>query len=67
LYGCETWSLTVKEEHRLRVFENSVLRRVPGPKGDEVKGEYRKLHSGELHDLYSTPDNIGRIKSRRMR
>jgi hypothetical protein len=59
LYGCETWSLTLREEHRLRVFENRVLRRIFGPKGDEVMGEWRKLHSGELHNLYSSPDIIG--------
>jgi hypothetical protein len=53
LYGCETWSLTVREEHRLRLFENWVLRRIFGPKRDEVTGEWRKLHSGELHNLYS--------------
>jgi hypothetical protein len=53
LYGCETWSLTLKEEHRLRVFENKVLRRIFGPKRDEVTGEWRKLHNEELRDLYS--------------
>jgi hypothetical protein len=53
LYGCETWSLTLKGEHRLRVFENRVLRRIFGPKRDEVMGEWRKLHSGELHNLFS--------------
>jgi hypothetical protein len=51
LYGCETWSFTSKEEHRLWVFENRVLRGMFGPKGDEVTGEWRKLHSGELHNL----------------
>jgi hypothetical protein len=56
LYGCKTWSLTLREEHRLRGFENRVLRRIFGPKGDEVTGEWRKLHSGELHNLYSSPD-----------
>jgi hypothetical protein len=66
-YGCETWSLTLREEHRLRVFENRVLRRMFGPKRDEVTGERRKLHSGELHNLYSLADIIRRIKSRRMR
>jgi hypothetical protein len=50
LYGCETWSLTLREEHRLRVFENRVLRRIFGPKSDEVTGGWRKLHSGELHN-----------------
>jgi hypothetical protein len=67
LYGCETWSVTLREEHRLRVFENRVLRGVFGPKSDEVTGEWRKLHSGELHNLYSSPDTIGQIKSRTMR
>jgi hypothetical protein len=51
LYGHETWSLTLREEHRLRVFENRVLRRIFGPKRDEVTGELRKLHNEELHDL----------------
>jgi hypothetical protein len=67
LYGCETWSLTLREEHRLRVFENRVLRRVFGPKRDEVTGEWRKLHNRELRDLYSSPSIIRIIKSRRMR
>ena len=58
LYGCETWSLTLREEHRLRVFENGVLRRVFGPKRDEVTGEWRKLHNEELNDLYCSPDII---------
>jgi hypothetical protein len=52
LYGCETWSLKLREEHRLRVFENKVLRGMFGPKGDEVTGEWRKLRNGELNDLY---------------
>jgi hypothetical protein len=56
LYGCETWSFTLREEHRLRVFENSVLRRIFGPKRDEVMGEWRKLHNEELHNLYSSSD-----------
>jgi hypothetical protein len=67
LYGCETWSLTLREEHILRVFENRVLRRIFGPKRDEVTWEWRKLHSGELHNLYSSPDIIRQMKSRRMR
>jgi hypothetical protein len=52
LCGCETWCLTLREEHRLRVFENRMLRRIFGPKGDEVTGEWRKLHGEELHILY---------------
>jgi hypothetical protein len=55
LYGCESWSLTLREEHRLRVFENRVLRRIFGPKRDAVTGEWRKLHNEELHILYSSP------------
>jgi hypothetical protein len=67
LYGRETWSLTLREEHRLRVFENRVLKRIFGPKRDEVTGEWRKLHIEELHNLYSSPDIITQVKSRRMR
>ena len=67
LYGCETWSLTLKEERRLRVFENRVLRRVFGSKRDEVTGEWRKLHNEELRDLYSLLHNVWVVKSRRMR
>jgi hypothetical protein len=55
LYGCKTWSLTLREERTLRVFENRVLRRVFGAKRDEVTGELRKLHNEELRDLYSLP------------
>jgi hypothetical protein len=66
LHVCETWSLTLKKEHRLRVFENRVLR-IFGPKRDEVKGEWRKLHNGELRDLYSSLSIIRMIKSRRIR
>jgi hypothetical protein len=65
LYGCETWSLTLREEHR--VFENRVLRRIFGPERDEVTGRWRKLHNEELHDLYSSPGVIRMIKSRRTR
>jgi hypothetical protein len=53
LYGCEIWSLTLREEHRLRVFENRVLRRIFGPKRDEVTGEWRRLHNEGLYNLYS--------------
>jgi hypothetical protein len=67
LYGCETWSLTLREEHRLRMFENKVLKRIFGPKRDEVSGGWRKLHNEELRDLYSSPSIIRIIKSRRMR
>jgi hypothetical protein len=67
LYGCETWSLTLREVNRLRMFENRVLRRILGPKRDEVTGEWRKLHNEELHILYSSPNVIRQIKSRRMR
>ena len=67
LYGCETWSLTLREEHRLRVFENRVLRRIFGPRRDEVTEEWRKLHNEELNDLYSSPYIIRVIKSKRMR
>jgi hypothetical protein len=67
LYGCENWSLTLKEGQRLRVFENRVLRRIFGPKRDEVTGGWRRLHNEELNDLYSPPNVIRVIKSRRMR
>jgi hypothetical protein len=67
LYGCETWSLTLREEHRLRVFENRVLRRIFGSKRDEVRGGWRKLHNEELHNLYSSSSTVRMIKSRRMR
>ena len=67
LYGCETWSMTLREELRLRVFENRVLRRVFGPKRDEETGQWRKLHNEELSVLYSLPNNVRVVKSRRMR
>jgi hypothetical protein len=54
LYECETWSLTVVEEHRLRVFESKVLRGIFGPERDKVTGEWRRLHNEELNDLYSS-------------
>jgi hypothetical protein len=66
LYGCETWSLTLREERRLRVFETWVLR-IFGPKRDEVTGVWRKLHSEELNDLHSSSNMVRLIKSRRMR
>jgi hypothetical protein len=64
LYGCETLSLALREEHRLRVFENRVLRKIFGPKRDEVTGGWRKLHNDELHGLYSSPNIIRMTKSR---
>jgi hypothetical protein len=67
LYGCKTWSLALRENHRLRVFQNRVLRRIFGLKRDEVMGEWRKLHNEELCDFYSSPSIIRIIKSRRMR
>jgi hypothetical protein len=67
LYGCETWSLTLKEERRLRVSENRVLRRIFGPKRDEATGECRELHTEKFHDLKSLPNIVRVIKSRRMR
>jgi hypothetical protein len=62
LYGCEIWSLTLREEHRFRVFENRVLRRIFGPNWDEVTGGWRKLHNEELHGLYSSPSIVRVIK-----
>jgi hypothetical protein len=67
LYGFETWSLTLREERRLRMFENRVLRGVFGDTRDEVTGEWRKLHNGELKDIYSLPNIVRVVKSRRMR
>jgi hypothetical protein len=66
LYGCKTWFLILREEHRLRLFENRVLRRIFGPKR-EVDGSWRKLHNDELQSLYSSPNIVRVIKSRRMR
>jgi len=67
LYGRETWSLTLREERKLRVFENMVLRRIFGPRRDEVTGEWRRLHNEELNDLYCSPNIVRVIKWRRMR
>ena len=66
LYGCENWSLTLREEHRLRVFENRALRRIFGPKSDGVTGEWRKLYDEELNDLNCSPNIVRVIKSRIM-
>jgi hypothetical protein len=67
LYGFEPWSQTLREEHRLRVFEKRVLRRIFGPKRDKVTRGWRKLHNEELHDFYSSPSIIRMIKLRKMR
>ena len=67
LYGCENWSLTLREERKLRVFENMVLRRIFGPRREDVIGEWRRLHNKELNDLYCSPYIVRVIKWRRMR
>ncbi|KAJ4434511.1 hypothetical protein ANN_23073 [Periplaneta americana] len=67
LYGCETWTLTLREEQRLRMFENKVLRKIFGAKRNEVTGEWRKLHNAKLHALYSSPNIMRNIKSRNLR
>jgi len=64
LYGCENWLLTLREERKLRVFENMVLRRIFGSRRDKVTGEWRRLHNEELNDLYCSPNNVRVIKSR---
>jgi len=67
LYGCENWTLALREERKLRVFENMVLRRIFGPRSDEVTGDWRRLHNEELNDLYSSPNIARVIKWRRIR
>jgi len=67
LYGCETWSLTQWEERKLGVFKNMVLRRIFGSRRDEVTGQWSRLHNEELNDLYSSPNIVRVIKSRRIR
>ena len=67
LYDCETWSLILREEHRLRVFKNKVLSKIFGAKRNEITGEWSKLHNAELHALYSSPNIIRSLKSRRLR
>jgi hypothetical protein len=67
LFGCETWSLTIREEHRLRVFDNRVLREIFEPKRDEGTGGWRKLHTEELYNLYCSSSIIRIVMSRRMR
>jgi hypothetical protein len=67
LYGCENWSLTLREECRVRVFDNSVLRWIFGPKRDEVTGEWRRLHKQEFYALYSSPSIIRVMKSRKLK
>ena len=63
VYGCETWSLTLRKKRRLRIFENRVSRRIFGPKMDEVTGDWRKIHKEELNDLYSSPNIVRVLKS----
>jgi len=66
-YGCETWSLTLQEERKLRMSENMVLMKIFGPRRDDVRGKWRRWHNEELNDLYSSPNIVQVIKSRRMR
>ena len=67
LHGSETWSLTLREEHKLRMLVNKVLRKIFGSKRDGITGEWRKLHNAELYALYSSPNIIRNLKSRRLR
>jgi hypothetical protein len=67
LFGCKIWSLTLREERGLRLFENRVLRRIFGPKKDEVKGKWRRLHNEELYALYNSPNNIRVVESSRLK
>jgi len=67
VYGYETWSITLREERRLRAFENRVVRRIFGPERDKVTRDWRKLHNKELNDVYSSPNIVRVIKSRKMR
>ena len=67
MLGCETWSLTLREEHRLRIFDNKVLRKIFGAKRDKITGEWSKLHNVELHALNSSPNIIRNLKLRRLR
>jgi hypothetical protein len=62
LYGYETWSITFREEHNLKLFENRLLRNIFGPRREEVTGEWRRLHNEELYGLYSSPDNVRVVK-----
>jgi hypothetical protein len=66
LYGCETWPLTLRGDHRINLFRNRVLRRIFEPKRNEVTGRWRKLHNEKLRDLYSSTSIIRNMKSRRM-
>ena len=66
MYGCETCSLTLREERKLRMFENMLLRRIFGPRRDEVTGAWRRMHNEELNDFYSSPNIVRVVKSRRM-
>jgi len=67
LYGCESWSMILADEHKLRVFENKVLRKIYRKKRDEMTGEWRRLHNEELHGLYDLPNVVKIMKSRRLR